>query len=52
LPVNMQGFDRSEYIDTHKRIIDIEVSGMNVDMLESLRNYAFKLITPYITGLN
>ena len=52
LPSNMQAFDKAEYFDTKKRIAEIEASEMNQHMLEPLRNYAFRLITPYVVNPN
>jgi len=49
LPDNMHPVDKWQYMETQRRIAEIEASGYNTDQLEPLRNYAFRIITPYIT---
>jgi len=48
LPPNMHSVDRAEYLKTHKRINEIMTTGYNKHELEFLRNYAHRIISPYI----
>ena len=50
LPKNMHPIDKEQYLKVHKEIIDINTSGLNKHMLEPLKNYAFRIICPYITN--
>lgn len=45
LPATMQECHKIEYINTCKRVIELQVSGYNLDQIESLKNYNHRLFT-------
>lgn len=52
LPANMNVIDKRLYLKAKNDEIEIEQSGMNKGYLESIKNYAFRIIRPYIENPN
>lgn len=48
LPTNMPECHKVEYINTCKRVIDIQLSGYNLEQIETLMSYNHRLISLYI----
>jgi hypothetical protein len=52
LPVNMHTVDKDQYIKSIERAMHHEKQGVNVEISNSLRDYAHRIITPYILDAN